>query len=354
MCEITQTHPLVTILIATKDRPDDLARTLHDLHRQDYPAIEMIVIDDGSTCRLEQIVREEWPDAVYVRQAISRGQSQRRSEGFLLARGEYILQLDDDSSPVEPGAIRLAVERMCAMPKVGILSFHIFNGAALPVQIRRGIARYTTHFVGCGALMRTSAVRHIAGYQSFFCNEWEESEFAIRVLKAGWLVYFLPDVLIHHHLSPRNRHVARTWMRGFRNKLWSEVMHLPMGRLFLEGAWTIAVALWDSLRLLRPRHFFVGIGQFAMGLPKALKLRQPMSPAVLRLYDALRFHEIRTAEECDRFPRVTLVTFWQHYRNVRSNRPRQRSFWDRRAGDTGSSTTVTFAHESDDRSCTNP
>ena len=91
---------LVSVLIATKDRPDDLRRTLHELHRQDYRHLEMIVIDDGSAATLEPIVREEWPQAVYVRHAESAGQCQRRSEGFQVAKGEYILQLDDDSSPV--------------------------------------------------------------------------------------------------------------------------------------------------------------------------------------------------------------------------------------------------------------
>jgi len=45
-------RPLITVLIATKDRPDDLRRTLCDLRRQDYPSVEMIVIDDGSADRL--------------------------------------------------------------------------------------------------------------------------------------------------------------------------------------------------------------------------------------------------------------------------------------------------------------
>ena len=98
--EIVSRHPLVSILIATKDRPDDLRRTLRELRRQVYPAIELIVIDDGSATQLQPIVNEEWPQAVFIRCEQSLGQCKRRSEGFQIAKGDYILQLDDDSHPV--------------------------------------------------------------------------------------------------------------------------------------------------------------------------------------------------------------------------------------------------------------
>ena len=64
----------------------------------------MIVIDDGSPFSrvLEAIVREDWPNAVFVREPRSAGCPQRRSEGFLLAKGEYILEIDNDPPPSPP------------------------------------------------------------------------------------------------------------------------------------------------------------------------------------------------------------------------------------------------------------
>jgi GT2 family glycosyltransferase len=337
--------PLITILITTKDRPDDLRRTLHDLRRQDYPSIEMIVIDDGSADRLEPVVHEAWPDAVYIRESESRGCPQRRSEGFLIAKGEYIVELDDDSAPVAPDALSLAVRHMEENPRVGILSFHIYNGPILPDHYPHPEARYASNFVGCGAFFRTAAVRKVGGYQAFFAGEWEESEFSLRMLKAGWSIYFFPAVLIHHHVSPVHRRAARSWVRAFRNKSWALVMHYPMRRLILEGTWTLALAACDAVRLLRPRQFFQGLGQFLAGLPRAIRLRQPMSTETLNLYDALRFKSILTEEEFRSSPSCSFADFCGHYRRSWLNRPRQRSFWDRRPGDVGSGDIVIFAHE---------
>jgi GT2 family glycosyltransferase len=337
-------NPLITILITTKDRPDDLRRTLRELHLQDYPSVETIVIDDGSAERLEPVVREEWPTAVYIRESDSCGCPQRRSEGFLIAKGDYIVELDDDSAPVAPGALSLAVAYMEDHPKVGILGFHICNSPVLPKDYAQPDAKYASNFVGCGALFRTAAVRQVGGYRAFFEGEWEESEYGLRMLKAGWSIRFFPEVLIHHRVSPLQRRSVRSWSRAFRNKLWAMVIHYPARRLIMEGTWTLGLAACDAIRLLRPREFAKGLRQFLSGLPRAIRMRQPMSSETLTLFDALRFKRIVTEEEF-RSPSCSLADFFRHYRNNWLNRPRQRSVWDRGSGDVGSGDTVMFAHE---------
>ena len=339
--------PLVAVLISSKDRPDELARTLRELRRQDYPALELVVIDDGSKESLEPVVRRVWPQARFLRHMRAAGQSQRRSEGFHLSQGRYVLQLDDDSAPVAADAVRRAVRCCEADPSIAVVSFRIFNGAEPPATLPPAAPRFVSSFVGCGALIRAEAVCQVGGYRPLFGNEWEEEELSLRLLKAGWLLWFAPDILIHHRLSPLNRRTARTWMRGFRNKLWSMVMHYPLRRVLLEGAWVIALAAWDAVRLLRPHYYLLGIIQFFWGLPRALRLRDPMSTPALRRYDALRFREVVSREELEAPAPVSAGELWRWFLARWRNRPRQRSFWDRRPGDIGTSDTVRFAHEFD-------
>jgi hypothetical protein len=215
----------------------------------------------------------------------------------------------------------------------------------LPEDYSRPDARFASNFVGCGALFRTAAVRQVGGYQAFFQGEWEESEYSLRMFKAGWSIRFFPDVLIHHRVSPLQRRSARSWTRAFRNKLWAMVIHYPSRRLIAEGSWTLGLAACDAVRLFRAPQFFTGVGQFLSGLPRAVRMRQPMSRETLNLYDALRFKRILTEEQLRSSPSCSLAEFCRHYRNIWLNRPRQRSFWDRRSGDVGSGDTVIFAHE---------
>ncbi len=109
--------PLVTILIATKDRLPELRLTLSEQRKQQYSSLQMLVIDDGSKEPVGAAVLEEWPDAVVVRHETNAGQCVRRNEGFSLAKGEFILQLDDDCSLIDPTALALAVKTLRDNPK---------------------------------------------------------------------------------------------------------------------------------------------------------------------------------------------------------------------------------------------
>lgn len=339
----------VSVLIATRDRPADLEHTLEHLFCCRDLICELIVIDDGSSALVEPLVRQHWPDAMFVRHRESAGQCQRRSEGFRLATGKYILQLDDDSAPVGRDTIARAVEILESRPETGILTFYIYNGSELPEHLDLPKdPRYTISFVGCGALIRKQAVLQTNGYIPFFGNEWEEEELSLQIMKAGWGLYFDPSLVIHHRVSPRNRRSERTWMRGFRNKLWALVMHYPLRRLPIEAGWVIALAGWDALRMLRVRYFVTGVWQFAAGLSKAMALRKPMPDIILRRYDCLRFKQILTQEEFTTPPVCTGLDIWKWFTGSWMNRARQRSFWDRRPGDTGASPTVAFAHERSD------
>jgi GT2 family glycosyltransferase len=334
----------VTVMIATKDRPDDLQRTLRVLRGLTYKPIQLLVIDDGSSVDLRQVVEEGFPGAEFHRRDTSAGQSLRRSEAFDLISGEFILQLDDDSAPIGSDAIQRAVQIMESRPRIGALSFRIFNGPAMPGALPLAERRYVTSFVGCGVLFRRRALHQTGGYQSFFGSEWEEEELGIRLLKAGWLIYFTPELVIHHHLSPLNRKTPTTWMRGFRNRLWAHVMHYRMDRLILESTWVLGVAVWDAIRLWRPHYLLLGLLQFATNLPKVIRLRSPMSKQVTNLYEALRFRGIKDDVGLENPGPIKMADIAAWYRRWR-DRPRQRSMWDRRSGDIGACATVEFAHQ---------
>lgn len=343
--EIVSQHPLVSILIATKDRPDDLRRTLRELRRQVYPAIELIVIDDGSTVQLQPIVNEEWPQAVFIRCEQSLGQCKRRSEGFQIAKGDYILQLDDDSHPVDSSAIAQSVAAMEANSTWGVLSFYVFNGETLPGELPALQPKYFSAFVGCGVLFRACALRQIGGYRDFFGNEWEEEELGLRMLAAGWIIYFFPSVVIHHHVSVRNRNQERTWSRNIRNKLWAMVLNMPMRRLPLEMGWIVFGGFQDAIRMLRFKAYSQAIAQFAGGLPTVVRLRAPMPAIALRRYDAIRFGQITTEADYQSPPKHDWRAVWRWFTQLWMKRARERSVWDTRPGDIGKSPTVGFAHE---------
>jgi GT2 family glycosyltransferase len=338
-------NPLLTIVIVTRNRPGELRTTLEELQKQDYKPIELVVIDDASDESLESLVLSIYPAARFYRHGEPLGCAPRRTEGFALAKGDYIVQLDDDSCFTGPTDLTVAVQFLERRPEVGALAFYVYNGRVVPANLTLDRSEhYVIGFLGAGVMFRKSALTATCGYRTFFANHGEEHELSIQLLRAGWATCYFPHVVIHHRVSPKNRHHARTWMRGLRNTLWTLVLHLPLKRLPFELAWKLFLGVRDSVFHLRPHRFLQAVGQFLWGLPSVIKLRRPMTGIELRRYDALRFRVLKTPQEFEHPPACTLRDVSAWFRTVWRNRPRSRPFWDRRPGDLGRSPVVGYDH----------
>lgn len=88
----------LSAIIPTRDRPELLADSLRSLMVQTRTDLEVIVIDDGSECDLESVVRAiSGPVPIrYIRQEPS-GLNVGRNTGAAAARGELLAYLDDDT-----------------------------------------------------------------------------------------------------------------------------------------------------------------------------------------------------------------------------------------------------------------
>jgi GT2 family glycosyltransferase len=85
-----------SIILATKDRPQDLSRALHHLrdHKTQVPH-EIIVADNNPASGLTAPVVSQFPGVVYVSERRP-GSSYARNAGALAARGDIVVLTDDD------------------------------------------------------------------------------------------------------------------------------------------------------------------------------------------------------------------------------------------------------------------
>ncbi len=92
----------VSIVIATLDRPDDLATCLELVcgHRTRH-RVEIVVVDNHPGSGLTAGVLDRFPDVVHVKEP-RRGLAYARNAGFLAATGEVLVATDDDVR-VPPG-----------------------------------------------------------------------------------------------------------------------------------------------------------------------------------------------------------------------------------------------------------
>lgn len=89
----------VSIILPTYNRAHSIRRSIESIRRQTYPHWELLVVDDGSTDRTEEIVAEiAASDARihYYRQLQNRGVAAARNEGIRQARYDFIAFQDSD------------------------------------------------------------------------------------------------------------------------------------------------------------------------------------------------------------------------------------------------------------------
>jgi glycosyltransferase involved in cell wall biosynthesis len=85
----------VSVIVPTYNRGWILREALDSILSQDYPDVELIVVDDGSTDDTASILRG-YDTALSVIRQPNRGVSAARNAGIGAATGEFIAFLDSD------------------------------------------------------------------------------------------------------------------------------------------------------------------------------------------------------------------------------------------------------------------
>ena len=103
-------EPTVTFIIPCKNEELAIEKTITKCFEADYPKnkIEVIVINDGSTDRTLEIImalKKRLTELVVVNWKKNRGKREGMAEGFRMAKGEIVIQLDSDSY-IDPKTIR--------------------------------------------------------------------------------------------------------------------------------------------------------------------------------------------------------------------------------------------------------
>lgn len=120
---LTETAPLaLSVLVCTRNRPEDLALALPGILAQDYPNYEVVLIDQSTDDRSEQWVNAHCrhdPHLRYIRTATV-GLSIARNLALTEARNELCAFTDDDTE-VPADWLRRIAETFAAHPEAGVV-----------------------------------------------------------------------------------------------------------------------------------------------------------------------------------------------------------------------------------------
>jgi GT2 family glycosyltransferase len=290
--------PLVTIVILNYKRRECLARALDSVVRQEYANREIIIVDNHSEEDVRSLVAERDKGIRLIELPENLGTCVGRNAGLRVARGEFIVTIDNDVLLASPFEISKIVKAFWQRPDVQVLVFKICDSDTGDLRIREWChpkywrqfsqSEFQTHFLAEGASAYRREVFDVAGlyYEPLFIGH-EGGDLALRILNHGFRILYFPSIRVFHLASPVTRSRERTYRLYTRNYIWLIYKNYP----YLSGLRLLSIRLammfYFALREGCLRHFFKGICDGSAGLKRVRPDRTPMAKTTLRYLASL-------------------------------------------------------------------
>lgn len=223
------TQPTLSIIILNWNGCDllrDCLRSVQDNVRMFQPAdVETFVVDNASTDGSVEMVRAAFREVRLIVNAENLGFARANNVGIVASRGRYALLLNNDTV-VPTGALAGLVAFMEAHPDAGAVGPQLLgpDGAAQPYAfggdptlgylLRRGINRllfgrplhdWATNVIqpvdwvsGACLLVRRAAIDRAGLLDEQIFMYFEDNDWCLRIRRAGWRVYYDPQIAITH------------------------------------------------------------------------------------------------------------------------------------------------------------
>lgn len=210
-----KTAPLVSIVLPTYNRPQDVRETLLQIRANVAVPHEVLILDNSEKPTNPELL----PDERCLFLGRNEGTA-ARNRGIQNAAAPYLLMLDDDSHPL-PGAVEKALAALHrAPPGVAGLLGNIRRQDGAPES-----ALLPTTLLGCGVLFRRDVLRCLPfAYPDRFCLYGEEYWVTLALYRSGFHLEPCRELRIVHRASGVNRDQARTFYYLGRNNavVWQQ------------------------------------------------------------------------------------------------------------------------------------
>ena len=197
-----------TVIVPTRDRPQQLAECLEALARLDYPRdrFEVIVVDDGSGTAAP-VVRASSLPVSYV-EASGRGPGAARNAGARQAQGRYLAFTDDDCI-ARPGWLA-ALGAAAATAPDAMLGGSTVNGAQTRAsELSQSVvdAAYRSYnadpadarfFAANNLAVPAAGFRDLGGFDESFRTA-EDRLLCLQWRRGGGRLVVVPDAVVEHH-----------------------------------------------------------------------------------------------------------------------------------------------------------
>jgi GT2 family glycosyltransferase len=257
----------ISAIIVNWNGKDVTAECIESLLAQDYPDLEIIVSDNGSTDGSIEYIKERFPSARLIENGKNLGFGAAVNRGLQTASGDYFIFLNNDLY-LQPNSLSELVRLLesdssigAAVPKIlyyekrnVINSFGVlvhYSGMACPNLIDQEDSDSLEILeTACGGifLFKREVFEATQGFDEDFFLYHEDHDLSWRIRLMGWKIMVCPKAVIYHHY-----HFSKGTFKFYsseKNRL------LLLFKLFE----------WKTLVLISPALFIIEIAQWVHAL----------------------------------------------------------------------------------------
>jgi len=300
-----EAFPRVAVVVVSYNGTEVTLEALASLARMDYPAFDLVLVDNGSTDGVGETVASAFPRVEQIRLEVNEGSSAGYASG--LAWGvelgyDYVLLLNNDIE-VEPSMLREMVRLAESDPGIGCVGpkacyferrDHLWSAGG-KLRFRNAITHErgygepdrgqfdrdeeVDYVNGCAILIRRAAAQAAGAWDPVFHICVDDADFCTRVRRAGLRCAFASRAVLYHRVAfsvgpygpARNFQFGRStaiYVRRYARP-WQWASYL---------AFTAAAFVAAYLREL-PRGRQAAVVAKLKGLWAGLRMELPPSPA---------------------------------------------------------------------------
>ncbi len=261
LARFLESAPPLSVVVASRDRPEQVVACVAALLAMNYPRLEIIVVDNApSTDATKRLVAERFagrPEVRYLREDRP-GTSRARNRGLRAVTTTFVAFTDDDVL-VDPGWAAAMVRPMAEDERVGcvtglVVAAELETSAQLWIEEYGGFAKgfrpvvhelaasqaesplfpYAAGALGTGASMafRTQVLRSLGGFDPALgggtpTRGGEDLAAYVEVVLAGWRLAYAPGA-VARHFHRRQYEDLRRVMLGYGSGLSAYLVHIAV------------------------------------------------------------------------------------------------------------------------------